>query len=388
MTLSPIKVNIKSFQSIEEIEFDIHGFTCITGVTNIGKSAIVRAINGALTNIPVGSLVRKGAKYCSVSIDTEQWGILWEKGERGVNRYFFRGKDKPLDKVGAGQVEEIASLGFGSVKIGSSQIYPWIAPQFEPLFLLNQSGPAITDFISEVSRLQVLQDAISINIRNRKRALDEIKVRSEDIQKLQNKEQALSQCDTALQIRDELEAQVQSIKEYEDKLIIAESLSGSISQIENILDKINSIDEIRIPDPIPVEEYQRMHSMFSMWMALEQAACRIISLRDISSVNIPEVLSIEDISTIEQLSNRIDELNRSIQILSKDIRVPRLKEALPELSKMEGILTRLETIEAEKNTFSKQLGAIDKELGEIQEEITKIPLCPVCSRPTQTHIHI
>lgn len=43
--IKPVKVSIKNFQSVSDIEFEIHGFTCITGPTNIGKSAIIRAIS-------------------------------------------------------------------------------------------------------------------------------------------------------------------------------------------------------------------------------------------------------------------------------------------------------------------------------------------------------
>jgi hypothetical protein len=391
MALSPIKVRILSFQSIEEVEFEIYGLTVITGTTNVGKSAIIRALSGALTNVPVGALVRKGAKYCSVSIDTENWGIKWEKGERGINRYFIRGKDKPLDKVGGGQIEEISSLGFNSIKVGSDQIYPWVATQFKPLFLLDQSGPAITDFISEVSHLQVLQDAISINIKNRKRSLDEIKVRSENIQKLQTKEQLLIKCDIVVKIQNELDAQALSIKEYEGKISVGNQICDGLCQTNTKLAKIETIDEVKIPNPI-VDEHSVITSMYGHWLALELAARRIIVLHKVSSVPVlDDILSnnIASLIHIEKLANHIYGLNESVSILSKRIPVPRPEKTFPELLVMESISTRLDSTKVEEKALSNQLHTISTALSQVEEEISRIPLCPSCSRPTnQSHIHV
>ena len=161
--MNPIEVRIQNFQSIKDVSFRIHGFTTITGKTNIGKSAIVRAIAKSILNAPVTNMVRHGEKFCEVELHSEGWGFRWQKAEKGVNRYYIDGKENPLDSVGRGQVQEIADFGFGSIKIGESKyLYPWYASQFDPIFLLNQSGPAITDFISEVSRLDILQNGIVI----------------------------------------------------------------------------------------------------------------------------------------------------------------------------------------------------------------------------------
>jgi len=46
--LYPVKIRIKNFQSIEDLEIEVRGFTAITGKTNIGKSAIMRAISSAM----------------------------------------------------------------------------------------------------------------------------------------------------------------------------------------------------------------------------------------------------------------------------------------------------------------------------------------------------
>ena len=44
------KVNIKNYQSIKDVSFEVDGFTVIIGKNNIGKSAIIRALEAPLAN--------------------------------------------------------------------------------------------------------------------------------------------------------------------------------------------------------------------------------------------------------------------------------------------------------------------------------------------------
>ena len=125
MKLKPVNVVINNFQSIDHLDMEICGFTAISGSTNAGKSAIVRAISSAILNNPVGGMVRKGASFCSVELSSEDWGFKWEKNDKGVNRAWIRGKDTPLDKLGQIQVPEITQMGFSSIEVGDDEIQPW-----------------------------------------------------------------------------------------------------------------------------------------------------------------------------------------------------------------------------------------------------------------------
>lgn len=389
--LHPINVTIKNFQSISELDFEIYGFTCITGKSNIGKSSIVRAISGALINAPVGGAIRKGAKYCSVSLQSTDWGFIWEKGA-GVNRYHLRDKDKPLDKVGAGQIDQIANLGFQSVKVGSDKvIYPWLASQFEPLFLINQSGPAITDFISEVSRLETLQDAIIINTRNKRRFLEEAKVKTENLDKIRQKEQTLSDLDQLLVVRDELDAQAFSIQQYEDQISNGKILSDKIFDNADKIDRLSKVESVKVPETI--EGFIELQAIYDHWMKLEKAAKNVIGIRGILAVLVPsvpeELEQIQNLATVETLANSIEFLQASVEILSQPVPVPDPEEMPPELLTGWSILTRLEQLKAEETGFRKQLTSIEAELAEVKEQIDAIPVCPTCSRPViLSHSHV
>lgn len=389
MTLSPVHIKISNFQSIEDIEFEVHGFTLVSGKSNAGKSAIIRAITSALTNAPVGPLVRKGAKYCSVSINTDGWGLVWEKGERGINRYRLDGDNKLLDKVGFGQIDEITKFGFGSVKIGSDSVYPWVAPQFDPLFLLNRSGPAITDFISEVSRLQVLQDAISINIKNKKKSQDEIKIRAENLEKLENKNQLLNNCDGAVSIKNDLEAQVESMNWYEIKILKAVDVDQQLDKVNYTIGMISGVETVAIND-IQSNDFATIIDMHRYWTKLENAAKGIISIRDVNMISIPKAEPYDEVKTIADLNILLDRISLSERIVNSfvDVSVPVEEGPSVELLKMDGISTKLDALKGEEGTFSDLLSNISNELEQVEQEMSSIPLCPTCSRPnSHSHSH-
>lgn len=150
--LSPIKVRIQNFQSIEDLEFDIYGLTVIAGRSNIGKSAIVRALTSAITNSSIVGMIRTGKENSNVSIQSKDFSYEWEKGNK--TSCVVNGKE--FKKIGQKQLDEVSDLGYGSVRVGQRNIYPWSASQFDPIFLLNDPGPAVTEFISEISRLNIL----------------------------------------------------------------------------------------------------------------------------------------------------------------------------------------------------------------------------------------
>ena len=62
-----MKLIVENFQSLKKAEIEIPiGFTSITGPSDIGKSAIVRAFQAAVFGWPSYWFVRNGSPYCHV----------------------------------------------------------------------------------------------------------------------------------------------------------------------------------------------------------------------------------------------------------------------------------------------------------------------------------
>jgi hypothetical protein len=414
--MDSIKVKIKNFQSISDLEFEIKGFTTITGRTNIGKSAIIRAISGSILNIPVTNLVRKGKKYCTVELTSDQWSYKWEKGEKGVNRYWFPNLEAPLDKVGQGQISQIAEIGFKSIKIGSEYINPWYASQFEPIFLINCSGSSVTEFISEVSRLKVLQTAISISVNTKQQKLKEVKIRRDSIEKLEKKENLLNPIDSVLPLQTELEEQLASIEEYGETVL---QLEEWYSQIIVLNDQINKLQvSLKIPN-FPSLDLNKLKKMIEYNQKLENYAQSIIKLKKIKDVDLPDtipakeidylsilkkiinIIALEDsikllsipisVSTdqintdrlqrLTDLNNKIEKLEQQVILLDHYLSIPNSIEIDMKLEKLIKWEKGIIGLQKEIKSYGSQSNILIDQVNMINKELEQIPVCPTCGVP-------
>ena len=175
-----IKVRVRNFQSIEDAELVIDGLTVLTGTNNAGKSAFFRAVRGVFTNARGSSFVRHGAKHCTVDLRFEDGRTLtWKKGSDGTNGYVIDGKDFP--KVGSGVPPEVREFGVVPVPVGSTDLWPQIAPQITGVsFLLHENGSVIAEAVADVERVNQLSRALKACESDRRSARSDLKVRRKD----------------------------------------------------------------------------------------------------------------------------------------------------------------------------------------------------------------
>lgn len=428
MKLNPIRVHIKNYQSIGDIEFEVAGFTCITGKTNIGKSAILRAISGALLNKPVTNSVRAGNKSCLVKMssdaDGRPWGFTWEKAERGLNRYTIDGKAEKLENVGQRQPEPISTFGFGSVRIGDKDLYPWYADQWSPLFLLNEGGPTVTQFISEISGLNVLQEAMSLALKGKRKALEELKVSQAEAVQVEEKLAKIDNLPNLEEMLKELEHQQGSILKYEARIGRGKELHADISKLTKQTEALGLVGRVHVPKDDMADQLVSLEAMRSRLEKLEAAAKAVIALRG-KTAAIPElpqkewgawdkirkfdgmdrlrssVRALEPIGSAEipdlpdpklvsrlagarQHHRQIGKLRQSINKLEVELRLPEDLGAAPELAAMaraKAAATEIEHLKAEIAKLDEDKLKTESEVRNVLKELGEIPACPTCSRP-------
>ncbi len=316
-------IKIRDFQSIESLDLSVSGFTCVTGPTNIGKSAIIRAISSALLNKAVVGTVRKGKKFCTVEVD----GLKWEKGE-SIGRYWVPGeKDEagnptPRDKIGQGQTEVTQSMGYRAVKVGDKYITPWHASQFNPVFLMDQSGPAVTDFISDIAHLKVLQDAIVHCTRNRSRLLSSLKEKEEELSRLEAKEQSLSGLDNLLRAEKDLVDQAASLEDYGRVIARLRELIARQESEQARLESLSGATSVRVPKP-PADPSDSLMPAALRWQEMESIALKLSPIKGVTKVVVPDPPE----------TAGVDSLRRQSELLA----IPSLKERVAALAVAEAV---------------------------------------------------
>lgn len=223
----PVRVRVKNFQSIEDAEVLIDGFTSISGPNHSGKTALLRAIRGLFTNASPGPLLRTGEASLSVEIEFDDGTtILWEKGSerpggkgKGVNRYTLNGK--ALSSVGRGVPPEVEALGVCAVSAGNNTIWPQIAEQFGgTVFLLNRSGAVVAEALSDVEKVGRLTAALRLSETEKRSASSELRVRRGDLK------EAKAEAEKYVGL-DEVSVRVAGIAGLDEK---AQDLSGRLAE--------------------------------------------------------------------------------------------------------------------------------------------------------------
>lgn len=161
-------------QKIELIDFESHkhtvlenfssGFNCISGNSNCGKSAILRALELCAYNQFSQESVRLGAAFCDVTV-TSNLGSVNVKRGKGVNLWTITRHGNPVpmvfDKVGKNAVEEAcAVLGMRMIKLGDIEIPVNIMSQLERHFLISSVGDEKT---SGSGRAEIIDEICGLN---------------------------------------------------------------------------------------------------------------------------------------------------------------------------------------------------------------------------------
>lgn len=215
------KVTLKNFQAHKHLELELGKFTTLTGGSNGGKSAVLRAISALVRNESASDYVRYGQKSLSVTLEfSDGHSVEWIKGS-GDNKYVLTSPDglqKTFDKVGSDVPEEVRSvlkLGPVSVKGGDKE-YVNFHNQLEAPFLVSSTPGSVAKLMGELTSASQLYAAVGDG--NKKvRSTNALKsTRVSDLKVLKQELESFSTLDGAqvsLNVADSILTSAKSVKE-------------------------------------------------------------------------------------------------------------------------------------------------------------------------------
>lgn len=423
-----IAVEIESFQSIESLKFTIDGFTAVVGGSDLGKSAIVRALKCALTGAAGTDFVRHGpacerrlknTKKCrcktSVRISTPTLSFKWEKGD-SINKYTVYHPDdrvEVLDRVGQGPPDFLLPP-FNPIKIGDNQVLIQVADQFRvagaggPIFLLDVTGNAVAEVISDVARLDALNEAMKLVQRDRKDATSTRTVRERDLQQLRAELEDYVGLDAAL-------AKVRGIETKQAEVAKArahcEKVAGIVTTFDTIADVIRALHKLlqhKLPDEEALQAKQtRFFEVDKLLTEVLQRTPAVKRLTSIDKIKIPDeptekVAAAFDklqqhdtkLQQFESLRRREAEVRRDIdqgekatQLTLSDFAV--VSDALTRFDAVRTLSDRNSSLSTEVSSLEEEVAQADREEAQLLAELKELGLCPTCSGPigSETHLH-
>jgi hypothetical protein len=292
-----LEVEVENFQSIEHALVRVDGFTALVGKSNLGKSAIVRAVKAALTGAVGTAFVRHGPScaqfvrkaktcecYASVHLRTEGFDLKWEKGDKR-NRYTFNGTEYGVPNRGTPEFLErpMLPMDFGLVKVGDQEKLLQIADQFrDSIFLLDQSGGAVADLFSDVARLDRINVATRMVEKDRKESVSTRKVREQDIGDFATRLLAYEGLDEAVAKAKAVDAKLDRISVVETKVSTLSSYIDDVRALGFRVDALQKACALPVPK---VEPVLAKHGEFERVRRFEaNVNDRAVSIRNLQGV--------------------------------------------------------------------------------------------------------
>ena len=222
------KLVIQNFQAHEKlvIDFDAH-VTTIIGPSDVGKSAVIRALRWLATNRPSGEeFIRSGTSLCTVKLYVDKHVIIRERGKT-VNRYVL--DDVEFKAFGTEPPAEVLKV------LNLSPIN--FQGQHDAPFWFTESPPEISRQLNQIVNLSIIDQTLANLDKVRRESLVQVKLltqESEDAATLRSGLSWAKAADEVLKSAEELHTVHQHIAEDQRRLT---NLVRDVSEYGTSLDR-------------------------------------------------------------------------------------------------------------------------------------------------------
>lgn len=230
-------VSIRNWQALRKVDLDLDRFTVIVGASSSGKSGLMRAFRAIASNVRGTNSITRGQKSCAITVKTGDTVIALERGEgSGSYKILHEGQMATYTKLAGGVPEQITNaLRIAPVPTGGTSIN--FAGQFDKPYLLDESGANVARELGELTKVNIIFEAVRTANKKRAAASAALKTRQADLDALNTKLTAFIDLPQKLLAADTAEATAQRAAELHDRV---NRLARAIDQLrlaEQVLSK-------------------------------------------------------------------------------------------------------------------------------------------------------
>ena len=230
-------INIQNYQSHENTDMDFDpGVNVIIGLSDTGKSAIIRALKWVFFNRPLGDAYRsKWGGDTSVTLSINNNKITRERSKKDGNVYKLN--SMVFKAMSTGVPDEIVD----AVKINALNLQS----QIDPHFLFSNTPGEVASHINQITGLH----KIDTGLHNLKKGLDSFNkkeiIQKEDIEKFENERDILAPVipimEADILLADKLNNEVNQKKE---KITTLERIIKNAEKTQNGINEYNWIGDV------------------------------------------------------------------------------------------------------------------------------------------------
>jgi energy-coupling factor transporter ATP-binding protein EcfA2 len=326
------KVKVRGFQSLEDVEIEVDGFTTITGSNNCGKSALIRAITGVFQNTPGDAFVRHGCTESVVELSFSDAEICWRREKKKKASYSLN-KQLPINP-GRGVPDEVAALGVRAVRVADQEYWPNISKQMRgQIFLLDQPGHALAEAISNPKVIAALNNALRLCESERREVASSLRAKYGDRTLFANEVASYASLTGTETLFAEAKTRRAFCEKVQSKIAEVSALQQELQRAKSVLDSLQGIGSIWV-GPISQSLGDLPFAALLAGLAARWAASsRVMSdLRDIVGVVAPqEIPSLEDLPPLFEARVRHGRAKSVLESLSGIVSV-----SVPEVDPLHG----------------------------------------------------
>lgn len=388
-----LSIEIANYQRIKKAQLTFKpGTTLILGSSNQGKSALFRAIETAVFNLPRDSHVSKGQTKSAVKLSYDGHYFIWLRDLKSATKTKYIVDGKEFLKVGRTQLEEIGSI-FNMKEIEISGIKERLnfSSQLSYPFLLNRLPSELFKFFSYSSESDNLTEVLSDMVQDFKSMKKNILLCTNTMDTIKN---TIAQDKKSLSDIVLLAPTINTVLNYEStikKYIKLNTLNEEIKSNKNNLNNIVQTINLNSITPttkntiqgMDIKELENMKTLNedikSNKQRIEQNE-RTIKANEIKENTKNKTKTIgEDLNEIEKQTQTLTALNTLKESLALQSTI--IKSNTPIDLSSTG--TKLKLLSNYLNTQStlNLIQVLSNELKSLNESLSSIGICPYCGSP-------
>lgn len=154
------KVQIRDYQSIDDLTLDLGSWTVLVGSSNSGKSAVLRALRDLFQNADSPSVARVGVKQFEVCAFLS--GNTSVRLTRGKSQSTYAlNEGGPEDEIYAKSGRSVPVPISEALKIPADDVWEHYAAQLDPPYLLSLPSSQIATLLAELTESDRIGRAVS-----------------------------------------------------------------------------------------------------------------------------------------------------------------------------------------------------------------------------------
>lgn len=361
-------LHIKNFQSHKDttLEFD-KGLNIITGPTNMGKSAILRALKKVIRDTPVGNnFVNVDAKECIITVTTEDNEVerrivVSSKGDTKANEYTLNGE--LYAKFGKGipaEVEQafrMPEIRFDLIKLDLN-----FADQLEGPFLVSFTPSLKAKVLGKLTGVDVLDRAIVQSNKCVRRLTGEVKSDTESVERLN---QELLEFVDIPKYEKELKSLSQNLDKVERDFLLLEKLQNLKINLDEVVRKGKVVKkDLKDLEIVSTINFDKVEETFALFQKVKGLSVQTIDL------NIKEEILQTKIKYLQTL------IDQEINFSSVESNLECL-EKLYEFEKQSIIFEKVKKCEKDIKEVN---ASVNNKIEELKMFLKDLKVCPTCNQ--------